>query len=89
MSKRPTARQPVRSIAIAKIVVGRRHRCDLGDVAALANSIAEPGLLHPVVIRPDGKLIAGGRRQRAAQQLGWSRIPVTVVDLDAVVRARA
>ncbi len=31
-------------------------------------------------------LIAGERRLRAAEQLGWTDIPVTVVDLDAVVR---
>src|SRR5260221_9087888 len=31
-------------------------------------------------------LIAGERRVRAAQELGWTEIPVTVVDLDAVVR---
>ena len=47
---------------------------------------AELGLLHPVVVRPDGLLIAGERRLRAAQLLGWSEIPVSVVDLDAVVR---
>jgi N6-adenosine-specific RNA methylase IME4 len=31
-------------------------------------------------------LIAGERRLRAAQQLGWTEIPVTVVDLDSVAR---
>ena len=46
----------------------------------------EIGLLHPIVIRPDGKLIAGERRLRAAKLLGWTEIPVTVVDLDDVVR---
>ena len=31
-----------------------RHRKDLGDIRSLARSIQEIGLLHPVVIRPDG-----------------------------------
>ena len=43
-------------------------------------------MLHPIVVRPDGKLIAGERRLRAAQMLGWKKIAVTVIDLTAVVR---
>jgi N6-adenosine-specific RNA methylase IME4 len=42
--------------------------------------------LQPIVITPDGRLIAGDRRLRAAEQLGWTEVPVTVVDLDAIVR---
>jgi N6-adenosine-specific RNA methylase IME4 len=75
-----------RNMAIADIVVGTRHRRELGDIEGLAASIDELGLLHPVVVRPDGTLIAGERRLRAAQLLGWSAIPVHVVDLDAVTR---
>ena len=58
----------------------------MGDIATLAASIDELGLLQPVVVRPDGKLIAGERRLRAAKALGWTKIPATIVDLDAVVR---
>ena len=72
--------------AVNAIVVGTRHRKDMGDIASLAASMAELGLLQPIVIRPDGRLIAGERRLRAAKLLGWTAIPVTVVDLDAVVR---
>ena len=67
-------------------MVGERHRRDIGDLDALARSIADHELLHPVVVRPDGQLIAGERRLRAAQLLGWTEIPVTVVNLDAVVK---
>ena len=72
--------------AIAAIKVGKRHRKDHGDIAGLAASMNEIGLLHPPVVTPDRKLIAGERRLRAARLLGWKTIPVTVVDLDAVVR---
>ena len=72
--------------AVNAIVVGTRHRKDMGDIASLAASMAELGLLQPIVIRPDGRLIAGERRLRAAKLLGWTAFPVTVVDLDAVVR---
>jgi N6-adenosine-specific RNA methylase IME4/ParB-like chromosome segregation protein Spo0J len=74
------------TIPINRIKVGKRHRRDMGDIAGLARTMAELGLLQPVVVRPDGKLIAGERRLRAAKQLGWAEIPATVVDLDAVVR---
>jgi ParB family transcriptional regulator, chromosome partitioning protein len=49
--------------AISAITIGNRHRRDLGDVSGLANSIAELGLLHPIVIRADGRLIAGERHE--------------------------
>jgi N6-adenosine-specific RNA methylase IME4/ribosomal protein S14 len=58
----------------------------MGDIAGLAASMRELGLLQPIVIRPDSKLIAGERRLRAAQLLGWEHIPVHIVDLDAMVR---
>jgi ParB family chromosome partitioning protein len=71
---------------ISSIRVGARHRRDLGDVDGLAVSIAELGLLHPVVIKPDGALIAGERRLEACKKLGWADVPVTVVELDQIVR---
>jgi N6-adenosine-specific RNA methylase IME4 len=70
---------------IADISIGKRHRVDFGDVDALARSIELVGLLHPIVIRPDGRLIAGARRVRAFKQLGRDKIPVTVVDLEKIV----
>jgi ParB/RepB/Spo0J family partition protein len=56
----------------------------MGDIDGLARSIASVGLLHPVVVTPDGTLIAGGRRMAACRTLGWSEIPVTEVDLDEI-----
>jgi len=71
---------------IDTILIGERHRKDLGDIAALARSIDSIGLLHPVVVRPDGMLIAGERRIAACRMLGWQDIPVTTIDLDDVLR---
>jgi ParB/RepB/Spo0J family partition protein len=75
-----------RTMPTADIRVGERHRRDMGDIASLAASITDVGLLHPVVIREDGTLVAGERRLRACQSLGWKEIPVTVVDIDRIVR---
>jgi N6-adenosine-specific RNA methylase IME4/ParB-like chromosome segregation protein Spo0J len=72
--------------SIDKIDVGSRHRKDMGDIKRLADSIREVGLLHPVVITPQGSLIAGERRLRACRTLGWTDIPVTVVPIDDIVR---
>jgi len=52
---------------IDEIVVGERHRRDLGDIDALARSMADPGLLQPIVIRPDDRLLAGHRRLASRQ----------------------
>jgi len=66
------------SMPVDAIRVGHRHRKDMGDIDALARAIEELGhLLHPVVVRADGTLIAGARRLRAIQLLGWKNVPVT------------
>jgi N6-adenosine-specific RNA methylase IME4 len=76
----------VSSLSISAIRVGRRHRKHLGDLQELAASIAEIGLLHPIVVTPDKKLIAGERRLRATKLLGWTKVPVRVVDLNDIIR---
>ena len=71
---------------VDEIIVGKRHRRELGDVASLARSIEQNTLLHPIVIRADGRLIAGERRLEAYKLLGRAEIPATVVDLKEIVR---
>jgi ParB-like nuclease domain len=83
--RKPTV-TPGAAQGIADIKIGQRHRRDLGDIRALAASIDQLGLLQPIVIRPDGTLIAGERRLRAVEMLGWPEIPVNVVDLEQIVR---
>lgn len=65
--------------ALKDITVGKRIRHDLGDIDALAKSITERGLLHPIVISPMGDLLAGHRRLEAVRSLGWEAVPVRVV----------
>jgi ParB family chromosome partitioning protein len=62
-----------------------RTRMDEGALAELAASMQTSGLLQPVVVRAHGgayELIAGERRWRAAQRLGWAKIPAVVKDAD-------
>ena len=64
-------------------------RRDVDPVALeeLKSSIRQAGLLQPVVVRPlpNGggfELIAGERRLRACQALGWERIPAVKREVD-------
>lgn len=57
------------------------------ELADLEASLRVSGLLQPVTVRPAPRgngfeLIAGERRFRAAQRIGWTEIPAIVKDVD-------
>ena len=64
-----------------------RRQVDPGELAGLADSIREQGVLQPILVRPDAgapgryQIIAGERRWRAAQQPGLHDIPALVRSL--------
>ena len=65
-----------------------RREFDPAALQELADSISASGLLQPIVVRPRPggpgryELIAGERRLRAIQQLGRTRIPALVREVD-------
>ena len=62
-----------------------RQTFDAAEMESLAESLTSHGLLQPIVVRRVGEtyqLVAGERRFRAAQHLGWREVPVKVVDAD-------
>jgi ParB/RepB/Spo0J family partition protein len=63
---------PIHSI----IVTPERQRKELTGIEELADSIRQLGLIHPIVIDPDGVLVAGERRLRAHEHLGLTHILV-------------
>jgi len=75
-------------VAIHDIVVGDRYRKDLGDLEPLKQSITELGLLHPVVIDGEHRLLVGGRRLEACKQLGMLTIPAVVAASLSELRQR-
>src|SRR5471030_1877631 len=64
-----------------------RRRFDEEELGELAASIAERGVLQPILVRPwpqtagEYQIVAGERRWRAAQKAGLRAIPALVRDL--------
>jgi ParB family chromosome partitioning protein len=57
----------------------------MGDLTELIASIAEQGILEPLVVRQRGdrfQIVAGERRYQAAVQVGLRELPVVVRDVD-------
>ncbi|MBY0528149.1 MAG: ParB/RepB/Spo0J family partition protein [Gemmataceae bacterium] len=62
-----------------------RKAFDTEEMSGLCESIKAHGLLQPLVVRAQGdayQLIAGERRLRAAQSLGFTEVPVHVVNFN-------
>ena len=57
-------------LAIELVVIGDRVRKEFGDIDELCNSIKSVGLIQPIVITRDFRLIAGERRLRALKRVG-------------------
>ncbi len=62
-------------------------RVDLGDLAELTASIAEKGVLEPLLVKPNrltGRwmIIAGERRFRSAQRAGLKEVPCVEMEVD-------
>ncbi len=62
-----------------------RKRIDPEAIAELSASIAEKGVLQPLLVRPSPtgyEIVAGERRFRAAKQAGLNSVPVIVKNLN-------
>ena len=68
-------------ITIDRIIVDKevRIRQDPGNIAPLENSIRKVGLINPILVDENDKLVAGFRRLIACRNLGWEEIEVNVV----------
>lgn len=79
----------VRKIPVQAIVANphqpRKSFSD-NELAELVGSIREHGLLQPLMVRPAGggryELVAGERRLRSVQRLGWEEVPVVVREVE-------
>ena len=81
---------PLRNIPLSQIrpnPLQPRKEFKPEELADLEASLRVSGLLQPVTVRPAPRgggyeLIAGERRFRAAQRIGWTEIPAIVKDVD-------
>ena len=83
----PSELQRIRISTIRPNPFQPRKEFDPAELAELETSLRANGLIQPITVRraPSGngyELIAGERRFRAAQRLGWTEIPALVKDLD-------
>ncbi len=75
-------------VRLDKITVADRFREDFGDLESLAESFKEKGVLQPVTLSPELRLLAGERRFRAAKMAGLGEIPALIRELDGEIDAR-
>ena len=57
----------------------------MGDLSELISSVAEKGIIEPLIVRQKGaryQIVAGERRYHAAVQSGMTELPVVVRDVD-------
>ena len=62
-----------------------RRIFDADEIAALADSLRQHGMLQPILVRPAGdryQVIAGERRLRAAVEAHLAEVPARVLELD-------
>jgi len=82
--QRPTSQPGITEIPLARIRPNPyqpRQRMDEAELATLTASIAEHGVIQPILVSEtlDGyELVAGQRRLRAAQAAGLERIPAVI-----------
>ena len=85
---RSTANIAPQKLLLSELIPNAQQPRTVFEDAALeelASSIAEKGVLQPLLVRPKGKgyeIVAGERRFRAAKLAGLTEVPVVVRDLD-------
>ncbi|MGK3998873.1 ParB/RepB/Spo0J family partition protein [Sorangium sp. So ce1024] len=74
------------TVAIRDIVIPQNRVPDPSVVRQLKTSIADLGLLNPIILTSDGELVAGRNRVAAYAELGYSQIEARIQTWDAIDR---
>lgn len=75
------------NVNIEEVRVEDRFRQDLGDIEELADSVKQYGLLQPITVDQDLRLLAGGRRLAACKLAGMDKIPAVIRRVEAPAEA--
>ncbi len=68
----------MRYLKLSEIIVENRFRTDLGNIDELVESIQDKGVLQPITVDSQLRLLAGGRRYAASTIAGLSTIPAII-----------
>jgi ParB family chromosome partitioning protein len=76
----------LKELKITDIMVGQRHRREMGDLTTLAESIRQEGLLQPIGVTDRLELVFGERRIRAVRDiLKKKTILARIVDVSSIL----
>lgn len=76
----------LKELKIVDITVGSRHRKDMGSLTSLADSIRQEGLLQPIGVTEELRLVFGERRLRATRDiLKKQTILARIVDVTSIL----
>lgn len=72
---------PVALMSVDAIEVHPNGHGEIINLDGLTASIQEHGVLQPLIVAPDGRLLAGRRRLEAARRAGLTMVPVRVCEI--------
>ena len=70
----------LKHVKLSDIIVEDRAREDYGDLDELKTSITEKGVIQPITLDSNMRLLAGGRRYAACSELEFTTIPAIIRD---------
>lgn len=78
----------MKMVKLSDIDATDRYREDMGNLQELRDSIEEKGLIQPMCVNSDLRLLAGGRRHAACSLLELKEVPVLIREGNDEVDAR-
>lgn len=77
---KPTRREETRKIADLKPDAKNARRHSESQIAQIAQSMEDFGIVHRILIRPNGQIIGGHASLEALKRLGRQEVDVSVID---------
>lgn len=75
----------LKHVKLSDIIFEGRAREDYGDLEELKASITDKGVIQPITLSSNLRLLAGGRRFTACSELGFTTIPAIVREVSDAI----